>query len=85
MPRALIFYHYFFPDDVVSATHISELAQGLVKRGWDVTAMPATGAVATKATNIPTTINGWECGFVVSGVRAFRKRHPLDDCLTPFG
>lgn len=41
MPRALILYHYFFPDDVVSATHISELAEGLAQRGWDVTAMPS--------------------------------------------
>jgi colanic acid biosynthesis glycosyl transferase WcaI len=41
MPKALIFYHYFFPDDVVSATHISELAEGLAQRGWDVTAIPS--------------------------------------------
>ena len=40
MPRALIFYHYFHPDDVVSATHLSELAEGLARRGWEVTAMP---------------------------------------------
>jgi colanic acid biosynthesis glycosyl transferase WcaI len=41
MPKALIFYHFFYPDDVISATIISELAEGLVKRGWDVTAMPS--------------------------------------------
>ncbi|HLW53800.1 MAG TPA: glycosyltransferase family 4 protein [Candidatus Angelobacter sp.] len=40
MPRALIFYHYFYPDDVASATHFSDLATGLANRGWDVTAMP---------------------------------------------
>jgi hypothetical protein len=40
MPKALIFYHYFHPDDVVSSTHFSGLAQGLVERGWQVTAMP---------------------------------------------
>src|SRR5690242_15675115 len=40
MPKALIFYHYFHPDDVVSATHLSELAEGLARRGWQVTAMP---------------------------------------------
>jgi colanic acid biosynthesis glycosyl transferase WcaI len=44
MPKALIFYHFFYPDDVISATIISELAEGLVKRGWDVTAMPSNRA-----------------------------------------
>ena len=41
MPKALVFYHYFFPDDVSSAQHLTELAQGLVRRGWEVTAMPS--------------------------------------------
>lgn len=40
MPQALIFYHFFHPDDVVSARHFSDLAEGLVKRGWDVLARP---------------------------------------------
>ncbi len=41
MPKALLFYHYFYPDDVSSARHWTELAQGLVRRGWEVTAMPS--------------------------------------------
>jgi len=53
MPRALIFYHYFFPDDVVSATHISELAQGLVRRGWDVTAMPSNRGCRDETNKYP--------------------------------
>lgn len=36
-----VFYHYLFPDNVVSAVHVDELCQGLVERGWDVTAFPA--------------------------------------------
>lgn len=40
MPKALILYHYFYPDDVSSARHLSDLAQGLVKRGWELVAMP---------------------------------------------
>src|SRR5437899_914416 len=40
MPKVLIFSHYFYPDDLVSAVHLSELAEGLAKRGWEVTAMP---------------------------------------------
>jgi len=41
MPRLLIFYHYFHPDDVVSAHHYSQLAGELQARGWYVMAMPA--------------------------------------------
>jgi len=40
MPSALILYQYFHPDDVVSAVHLTEFAEGLVQRGWSVTAMP---------------------------------------------
>lgn len=39
-PHATVLYHYFHPDDVVSARHLSDLAEGLVRRGWDVTAAP---------------------------------------------
>lgn len=41
MPTALVFYHYLYPDDVVSAVHVSELCEELVQRSWDVTAMPS--------------------------------------------
>ena len=40
MPSALIFYHFFHPDDVVSSLHKNGLAEGLAKRGWEVEAMP---------------------------------------------
>jgi hypothetical protein len=40
MPSALVFYHFFHPDDVVSAVHFTELCTGLRKRGWDVVALP---------------------------------------------
>ena len=40
MPSALIFYQYFHPDDVVSSTHLTDFAAGLVSRGWQVTALP---------------------------------------------
>lgn len=39
-PHATILYHYFYPDDVVSSRHITDLAEGLVERGWHVTALP---------------------------------------------
>jgi glycosyltransferase involved in cell wall biosynthesis len=41
MPSALVFYQFFYPDDVVSSVHLSELSEGLAGLGWDVTAMPS--------------------------------------------
>lgn len=38
-PTVTILYHFFHPDDVVSARHFSQLAEGLVQRGWDVTVL----------------------------------------------
>jgi glycosyltransferase involved in cell wall biosynthesis len=40
-PHATILYHYFHPDDVVSARHLTDLAVGLAGRGWQVTAVPS--------------------------------------------
>ncbi len=39
-PHAVLLYHYFHPDDVVSARLFSDMAEGLTHRGWNVTAMP---------------------------------------------
>lgn len=39
-PHATVLYHYFHPDDVVSARHLTDLAVGLAERGWRVTAVP---------------------------------------------
>lgn len=39
-PSIAIFYHFFPPDDVVSAVLFGDLSSGLVERGWDVTAYP---------------------------------------------
>jgi glycosyltransferase involved in cell wall biosynthesis len=35
-----VLYHYFHPDDVVSARHFSEFAVALRRRGWQVEAWP---------------------------------------------
>ncbi|MGA9673642.1 MAG: glycosyltransferase [Terracidiphilus sp.] len=40
--KALIFYHYLYPDDVISSVHFSDLCQGLMERGWEVTAYCCT-------------------------------------------
>jgi glycosyltransferase involved in cell wall biosynthesis len=36
MPRCIILYHYYYPDDVVSARHFADFAEGLSTGGWDV-------------------------------------------------
>ena len=35
--KVLVFYHYLYPDDVVSSIHFSDLCQGLAEHGWEVT------------------------------------------------
>jgi colanic acid biosynthesis glycosyl transferase WcaI len=37
VPRLLLFYHFFHPDDVVSARLYADLAEELQRRGWQVT------------------------------------------------
>ncbi|MDB4979517.1 MAG: hypothetical protein JWM82_269 [Myxococcales bacterium] len=39
MPRLLVCYHFFHPDDVVSARQFDELALEQTRRGWQVTAL----------------------------------------------
>ncbi len=41
MPKAYVFYHFLYPDNVVSAVLMGELGSGLVQLGWDVTAFPS--------------------------------------------
>ena len=38
-PSVIIMYHFFHPDDVVSARHYSDFAVELARRGWDVTVL----------------------------------------------
>jgi colanic acid biosynthesis glycosyl transferase WcaI len=40
-PRVTVLYHYFHPDDVVSARHFDSLCRGLADRGWDVLVRPS--------------------------------------------
>jgi colanic acid biosynthesis glycosyl transferase WcaI len=43
-PKVTVLYHYFYPDDVVSARHFADFCQGLAARGWQVEAMPCNRA-----------------------------------------
>jgi glycosyltransferase involved in cell wall biosynthesis len=54
VPTALVFYHYLYPDDVVSAVHVSELCEELVRRGWTVTAMPSNRCCREEKLSFPT-------------------------------
>lgn len=38
-PRLLLLYHFFHPDDVVSARHFGDLAEEQQRRGWQVTVL----------------------------------------------
>ena len=43
-PRLLVFYHFFHPDQVVSARIFSDFAAEQARRGWDVTAVTCNRA-----------------------------------------
>lgn len=53
MPQALVLYHYFHPDDVVSAQHYADLALGLKDRGWDVTVLPCNRGCRDESRRYP--------------------------------
>lgn len=40
-PQLVLLYHFFHPDEVISARLFSDLAQHMSQRGWRVVAMPA--------------------------------------------
>jgi glycosyltransferase involved in cell wall biosynthesis len=52
-PHAILLYHYFHPDPVVSARQFADLAEGLTARGWDVTAMPAARGCRDEGETFP--------------------------------
>ena len=38
-PKVVLMYHYFYPDDVASSRYFTQLAEGLVKKNYDVTVL----------------------------------------------
>ena len=52
-PRLTLLYHFFHPDDVVSARLYSELAAELAERGWDVVARPANRVCHDQGPRLP--------------------------------
>ena len=72
MPDALVFYHYFFPDDVAGAAQMSALCAGLVERGWNVVAMPCNRGWSDESKSYPAR-EMW-CGIDIE--RVWRPRLP---------
>ena len=52
-PRLILLYHYFYPDDVISARLFSDLAQSMSQQGWEVTAMPSIRSCHNDAPPLP--------------------------------
>ncbi len=53
MPKVYVFYHFFYPDDVVSSIHISDLCSGLADSGWEVTVFPSTRGCRNESNTYP--------------------------------
>lgn len=65
-PSALVLYHYFHPDDVVSAQHYGDLCRDLAARGWDVTTLPCNRGCRNEARTYPNA-EVWE-GVIIKRV-----------------
>lgn len=53
-PKAAVLYHYFHPDDVVSARHFGDFSADLVARGWEVEALPCRRGCRDESKQYPT-------------------------------
>ncbi len=58
-PRVTVLYHYFHPDDVVSARHFDGLCRGLAERGWNVLVRPCNRGCRDESRTYPLREN-WE-------------------------
>ena len=52
-PKVTVLYHYFHPDDVVSARHFDGLCRGLAERGWDVLVRPCNRGCRDESQTYP--------------------------------
>jgi colanic acid biosynthesis glycosyl transferase WcaI len=52
-PSIAVLYHFFPPDETQSALHFGDLAEGLVRRGWQVSAYPSVWSSDDKGTHFP--------------------------------
>src|SRR5262249_20963850 len=52
-PRIAVLYHYFYPDDVVSARHLTQFCLDLEARGWEVEALPCNRGCRDDSVGLP--------------------------------
>src|ERR1700722_6095366 len=52
-PKVAVLYHYFHPDDVVSARHLTEFCLDLRDRGWQVEALPCNRGCRDESVSYP--------------------------------
>lgn len=67
--KVTVFYHFYKPDDVVSAVHFADLCEGLVNRNWDVT-MLTSNRYCRYEGSIP------EKEQTINGVKVLRRWRP---------
>ena len=52
-PKVAVLYHYFHPDDVVSARHLTQFCLDLQDRGWQVEALPCNRGCRDESVQYP--------------------------------
>jgi glycosyltransferase involved in cell wall biosynthesis len=52
-PRIAVLYHYFHPDDVVSARHLTQFCLELKDRGWQVEVLPCSRGCRDESASYP--------------------------------
>jgi glycosyltransferase involved in cell wall biosynthesis len=52
-PRVAVLYHFFHPDDVVSARHLTQFCEELRARGWEVEALPCNRGCRDQSATYP--------------------------------
>ncbi len=72
-PSVIILYHFFYPDDVVSARHFSQFAEELAKRGWHVTVLTSNRYCRNTKKKIFKRNELWQ------GIQIIRIRRPAWD------
>ena len=69
-PAIIIAYHFFWPDDVVSAQQKADLAVGLADRGWDVTVLTSNRRFKDSTIVVEPEVETWK------GVNIIRCHRP---------
>jgi colanic acid biosynthesis glycosyl transferase WcaI len=80
-PKVAILYHFFYPDDVVSARHFSDLAEGLARAGWEVEVLPSNRGCRNPADTYPPR----ECWRGVNITRIWRPHLAQSNSLGRIG